>query len=165
MSDSIIEKTCSKCKKVKANSEFYPRKNSMHGTRSECKTCWCKAAAECQKKNRAGHNAACRRYRQTHKEQGLAYQKRHNQTEHRKVALRGYAAKQHRKHPERTKANNAVNHAVTRGDLPRAKSLGCAKCPKQAKHYHHYLGYEKEHWLDVLPLCVPCHRKDRKLSA
>ncbi len=164
MPDSIIEKTCSKCKRTKANSEFYPRKNSMHGTRSECKDCWCKSAGERQKKNRAGHNAANHRYRQTHKEQMQAYQKRYNQTKRGKANNCRNSRKQREKYPERIKAMNAVNHAVTRGDLPHVSLCRCVQCPRQAQEWHHYKGYAPEHWLDVLPLCIPCHRNDRNLS-
>lgn len=57
-------------------------------------------------------------------------------------------------------AAQAVNTAVwSYGSLPKASACQCAICGQAAHHYHHYLGYEPEHWLDVIPLCRPCHRR------
>lgn len=61
------------------------------------------------------------------------------------------------RYPERRKARTAVMHAVERGDIPPAKELDCAHCGQPALEYHHFLGYERNHWLDVIPLCHPCH--------
>ena len=43
--------------------------------------------------------------------------------------------------------------------LPPASTRQCAECGQKAQSYHHYLGYEPDHWLDVIPLCTRCHRK------
>ncbi len=56
------------------------------------------------------------------------------------------------------KANKVVRQAVKTGKLPHISTLQCIKCKTQAKEYHHYLGYEPEHWLDVVPTCIRCHR-------
>jgi len=60
------------------------------------------------------------------------------------------------------RAYAAVREAVKLGQLPPIKSCTCCECGKPATDYHHYLGYEKEHWLAVEPLCKSCHMKKPK---
>lgn len=55
-------------------------------------------------------------------------------------------------------AHEAVHQATKTKAIPRPESLCCLKCSRIAAHYHHFLGYEPEHWLDVIPLCRSCHR-------
>lgn len=65
----------------------------------------------------------------------------------------------------RTKANNlvkvraraAVNNAVQEGKILPASAYPCTGCRGRAIDYHHHLGYEPSHWLDVLPYCKRCH--------
>lgn len=54
-------------------------------------------------------------------------------------------------------AKSKVRTAVKSGVLPKAKTTSCADCGGQAREYHHW-SYKDEHWLDVVPLCVSCHR-------
>jgi hypothetical protein len=61
-------------------------------------------------------------------------------------------------HPDKQHANDAVHNAVRRGAIPRVADLKCADCGAQATAYHHE-SYEREHWLDVVPLCYACHNK------
>ncbi len=56
-------------------------------------------------------------------------------------------------------ATNAVRKAIDHGSMPKVDSLPCFDCGKPAKHYHHFLGYARTHWLDVRPLCISCHIK------
>lgn len=56
--------------------------------------------------------------------------------------------------PQR-KAKNAVAYAVRMGRMPSIKTLSC-ECGQPAKHYHHP-SYARERWLDVIPVCIPCH--------
>ena len=44
--------------------------------------------------------------------------------------------------------------------IPKPRELKCVICNNQAKTYHHYKGYEKKNWLDILPLCYDCHFKE-----
>ena len=57
-------------------------------------------------------------------------------------------------------ASEAVRQAVKKGTLPQLSRVSCARCGLQAHHYHHWRGYDKEYLLDVIPLCIPCHRKE-----
>lgn len=64
---------------------------------------------------------------------------------------------------EIVRAGQAVYRAVRAGKLSPVRTLLCAKCGNPAKEYHHHNGYGREHWLDVVPLCIPCHvRADRR---
>jgi hypothetical protein len=56
-------------------------------------------------------------------------------------------------------ATNAVRTAVRRGRLALVTTLPCFDCGGSAQQYHHYLGYERIHWLDVQALCRSCHQK------
>lgn len=58
----------------------------------------------------------------------------------------------------RQKARDAVMIAVRSRRIPRPDELSCTGCGKPGQQYHHYLGYEREHWLDVIPVCRRCHR-------
>lgn len=59
----------------------------------------------------------------------------------------------------KVRAREVVRKAVSRGKIPRAKNLKCdwPSCDKNADEYHHYNGYEKEHWFDIQPLCFEHH--------
>jgi hypothetical protein len=57
-------------------------------------------------------------------------------------------------------AQKAVYRAISEGRLRPATHFVCVKCRvQQAQHYHHYLGYGGENWLDIVPLCIACHSK------
>src|SRR5687767_11355225 len=68
-------------------------------------------------------------------------------------------AKQHveRDAERNQRARVAVQEAIRRKQLPRPTTLPCVSCGKPAAEYHHHLGYELEHQLDVQPLCHLCH--------
>lgn len=86
---------------------------------------------------------AQRRYRLSPK--GQAYRLKANQRER-------------QRYPQRVKARKAINHAVEQGLMPPISVQQCQSCGGQAEHYHHHLGYEKIHWLDVVSLCTQCHQ-------
>ena len=57
------------------------------------------------------------------------------------------------------KATNAVRTAIRQGRISKPSKLPCFYCGKRAAEYHHYLGYERTHWLSVRATCRRCHRK------
>jgi hypothetical protein len=91
------------------------------------------------------------------KRAGLERQKRYSQTERGKEVRRQAAARMRAKYPERDKARKRISQLVADGRLPPARDLACKKCGSNASEYHHHLGYDKEHWFDVIPLCHDCH--------
>lgn len=56
-------------------------------------------------------------------------------------------------------ACSAVEYAVKTHRLAPAKTLPCLDCGGPAVEYHHHLGYERRHWLDVVALCDSCHQR------
>ena len=176
MSEQIITKRCSRCKQTKPISEF--NKNQYY-----CKICM--GIYRQTEKGEESSKRSVRKYKKTDKgkfankqhaqsEKGKATQKRadykYHQTEKgkavRKRADYKYAESEKGKvtknryrmlHPERLAACKVINQAIKSGKLPRPDSLQCA-CGESAKQYHHHKGYAPEHWLDVIPLCVKCHK-------
>ncbi len=146
LQEAPATKMCGHCKVVKPLEEFHRSRRSKTGRMSSCKTCR-------------------RAYAET--PQAKVVQLRGNRKYLRTPRGREVQGIQMRKHleryPERIKARNAVAIAVKDGRLPRASTLLCS-CGDAASHYHHYLGHEREHWLDVIPLCPLCHNGKRTLS-
>src|SRR5713226_6154007 len=55
-------------------------------------------------------------------------------------------------------AQSFISNQVRDGKIPPAKELVCVDCGASAHDYDHYLGYENEHYKDVQPVCVSCHK-------
>lgn len=93
---------------------------------------------------------------------GYAY--RCKQCDKRKVIRWAKASGYDRKDTRRNKNNpsrqakNAVKDAVKRGELLHISSQRCVDCGQRAAHYHHE-SYAMDRWLDVVPLCISCHRR------
>jgi len=143
-----MNKRCRSCNQIKPISEFHKNRSKNDGHHDHCKIC----------KNKSHRN-----YKHTPK--GKAAQKRYYDSTKGKLTHRKYNIDYHIKHPERNKAVTAVNHAIRAGKLPRPDSLQCHYCNNQAKQYHHWQGYAPEHWLDVVPICISCHRNiDKRIA-
>lgn len=155
-------KTCTKCNQTKSLLCFFKHRN-------DCKLC----CSEYQKNHRKTeqakavfknyypkHKQNVKRYHQTEKGRIVCIKAsqrfRINHPERVKATKERYCAQ----YPNRSKARHALNHAISMGKLPPVKTLQCHYCPKQAQQYHHYKGYAKENWLEVLPACVSCHKKE-----
>lgn len=135
----IVMKRCSKCKTFKQLGEFHKNRANNDGYQTHCIACR-RIDKPCDR-GRASSKACQKKYRSSPK--GIAR------------ARRGSRA-QRLKDPEKTKARKAVSNAIQNGKLPRPDSQLCS-CKKPAQQYHHYLGYAKENWLDVVPKCTDCH--------
>lgn len=144
MAEQSVSKRCSKCKEIKPLSEFYTDHSRKNGHQCYCKICSNKDVGKYRQteKGRKVSRRAVSKYEQTEKGK-----------EHRKCRAR--------KHPEIIKARQHIADAIRWGKLPPAESLQCS-CGEPAKHYHHWHGYEPEHWLDVIPVCVKCHTNRNK---
>ncbi len=137
-------KKCSKCHKTKPLFEYYKNKNRLDGHGTFCKTCQLEY------------------YRS---EKGKEVNKRCDQTEKRKKAHNIRTRLYQIKYPNRAKARHAIGNEICHGRLPRPNTKQCHCCPRQARYYHHYKGYNKANWLDVKPTCGPCHKKIHKQKA
>lgn len=68
-------------------------------------------------------------------------------------------------HPMAHKACVAVNGRLRSN--PKWKPSECQECGKKPDssrelHAHHYLGYERAHWFDIVWLCTSCHATRHK---
>lgn len=137
-------KRCSKCRiEYPASSEhFYHHKRSKDGFYPQCKSC--KDSYRQTPKGREVTKRKVNKWRKT--EKGTAFVR--EKLRRRKDDI----------DPLKLSARQSVNYAVHTGKLQPIKSCTCQICGKQAEEYHHW-SYEPEHWLDVIPLCQPCHTK------
>lgn len=152
MAAEIISKRCSTCKQYKQLSEFSKDRSRKDGFKNDCKTC--DRAYRQSEKGKTVHRRANKKYQKTPK--AKVAHKHYRQSEKGKAFYRKHAHRYRIGHPERINARKAVNEAIKVGKLPRPDSLQCS-CGEQAEAYHHHKGYEQEHWLDVVPVCILCH--------
>jgi len=181
---SEIKKQCTKCKEWKpATPEcFYKHPTGKDGLASKCISCTLeyRKTAEVQRRDR--HRRQTEEYRKWRRQyegqdgkgyeikktyrtsqKGKDAQARYRESEKGKEnAKRGWRKEtyQHKKQkrPAQIAARVTVANAIRLGKIPSASALPCVQCGGNAQEYHHYLGYSKEHRLDVIPVCRKCHR-------
>lgn len=163
-------KQCSKCKEWKELSEFYRAISKKSGYTSQCKKCASEARRdysrkEILKKYNSSQKGKSTRNRYEKTEKGRSAKKRYRQGGIGREIERKNSANYKNRHPDRAKAHYAIKDAVKTGKMPPARVLICNTCGDAAYHYHHYEGYEKEHWFDVIPLCLQCHINIHKAMA
>lgn len=176
-------KQCTKCKEWKDESEFHKDKSQGSGLSPSCKKCK-NARSEAFRKSEKGRKYFRewqKSYRQTEKgkeyyknywnsDKGKATRKRFDSsdkgkekakrlrtTKKYKIAHREANKRYRENNPEKIEAQSAVQIKIDAGKMPRAAELDCFLCKNKADHYHHHKGYDKKHWLDVVPVCVSCH--------
>ncbi len=166
MSEQIITKRCRICKQIKPSSEFYGRQN-------RCKVCTRKNVRDYQKtkSGKRKHRNSNKNYQKSTK--GKICQKRWSKTEHGKASKEHYdnsvkgknARKRYRQNnPGKIKARNAIRRAIAINKIYSPNTLKCINCPDKAEEYHHP-SYAPKHRLDVIPVCIKCHRKIHNKTA
>lgn len=152
------QKRCSVCKEIKSINDFYNLSASPDRLDYSCKKCR-NAPTESRKKIVAkymGKPEIRRRLKQWKRE----YRKSDTYREYVKTYNQNEKAKKIEKERRKTIAviaRSEVNKAVGRKEIPHISTQKCVVCGNQAENYHHHLGYDPEHWLDVIPVCVICH--------
>lgn len=174
MTPSIPQKQCTKCNQNKpATVEYFHRnKNSSDGLVSACKTCIKKDSRKYYEANKDKMLKANAEWREKHPEEMKAYKDKYVEKNPEKVLVSKqtyydthsdyiYEQVKRRRNesPEKYEAHKAVQIAVQRRDLDPIDTQLCTSCGKQAQHYHHW-SYLPEHQLDVIALCVSCHKKE-----
>lgn len=149
MSETTVTKTCSKCKTSKPRTEFRKRSDRKDGHRSHCKTC--------QRIYESRYEASDER-KAAKKTYNVSYNATYATSPETKAARKLRDAMYAKLYPNKIKAKNAVNNAITAGRLRRPDTLTCT-CDQPAEQYHHWKGYAPEQWLDVIALCISCHRR------
>jgi len=168
MATEIISKRCGACKQTKQSTEFHKNRSRKDGHQTQCKICNSEYNKKYEKtekaktlrklyhqseKGKVVNRKASSRYYQT--EKGKTMQRRYKQSEKGKANQKRY----YFCHPNQTKAQHAVNHAIRDGKLQKVSSFKCTYCPNKAQQYHHHKGYEPKYYLDIEPVCVKCHIK------
>ena len=143
---SADTKRCTKCGESKLNDAFAKDKNRRDGLQP-----WCRV---CHGKNRAERYWGDEVHRAKQREHWREY---HSRPE---VQARKNQQKRENTRTERERARDTIATAVKRGKIPPASTLACLNCGHQATQYHHFRGYERQHWRDVIPLCRECHGKE-----
>jgi hypothetical protein len=168
-------KYCNRCETYKPFPDgFYKNKSRADGHSNYCKECNRETSAIDRQK--PGFNERIRVYRQREevkqaiydwrhseniKSKKLAYDKQYKSTPQGKK-VRQQIDQRRRATPEgklKDQARLAVRNEVRAGRMPRVATLFC-KCGAQAANYHHHNGYDREHWLDVIPICKKCHTQE-----
>ena len=170
MAVEIISKTCTRCKIEKPLMEFHKNRGRKDGLNNWCKICNCSTVRAYRQTpiGKQNHYLRSHEYNKTSKAKAY-YQQYHNTERGREISRRsnqqyghspkGLATQKRRreKDVEKCAARCAVSNAIRLGNIPKASDCICQTCPNQAKEYHHN-SYSPEHFLDVIPLCMPCHK-------
>jgi len=133
-----VEKTCFKCGKTKASSEFYKHHQMADGLLGKCKECTKKDASASYYSDIAKHQE---------------YDLKRNATPKRKRQRIEYQRRRRARNPEKTRAYNLLNKAVRGGRVTRQPCEVCGELEVEA----HHDDYSKP--LDVRWLCVKHHRQ------
>lgn len=189
-SSHMNTKKCCVCKADLATDQFYKNAARSDGLDTVCKACRMEntrsrsktergreinrqsqrrrradpeiraAEAEARKTPEGRRRSRERMARYRKSVNGIAYQSVYRQSPRAKEVD---AARRQRKKPLLA-AHKAITLAIYHGTIPKASTLTCAECGGDAREYHHHNGYEESHWLDVIPVCVPCHRKLNRIT-
>ena len=103
---------------------------------------------DCTKKN--GYHCTCIQCVKS-------YKKIHEHTPQAKESRKKRDERKRRKYPDKIKARALLNYAVDSGKIPKPIKLICA-CGQPAKEYHH-LDYHSKRGLNIIPVCISCHKK------
>ena len=159
MANNLIAKFCTKCKVLKTQSEFRKHRFKLDGLQSWCKDCVNRGISiyRLSEQGRQKSRLIKKKYKQSAK--GKLNDKKYRQSDKGKLSNDRRRANYRKKHPNAIKAHHAIGHAIETGHLPKATSLYCHNCGKDAEQYHHHKGYTQEYRLDVVPVCLKCHVK------
>lgn len=140
-------KRCCRCGEIKPLAEFYSDGRKADGCKPDCKACFGASVKEYVstprghevRKASAKHHRKTAKWRETHR----VYMKR---------------TRDEKRYVQQERARKHVWDKVRRNGFPRPTEHTCADCGAPATQYHHE-SYEREHWLDVTPLCDMCHKR------
>lgn len=159
-------KTCSRCTINKNGIDFRKNSKSKDGLDSWCKQCRQEYGLlpEIVRKRNICHK---KWYAENGKKYSREYRRREDvKIKHWEYRHTAHAIEIRRKRDainrmnrtNKFRARDAVKYAVMSGKIPAASSVMCRLCGKQANEYDHYLGYARQHYLNVQALCWHCHR-------
>ncbi len=144
-------KVCSKCAEALPDESFYRHPGMKDGRLRRCKSC-VKSAVRANRASRLEQYRAYDRARNMRPDR-VRMRDEYARTEVGRIVAQAAKAKWSSDHPDRRRAQNALNNAVRDG---RVEKMPCVVCGKKA-HAHHE-DYSLP--LDVIWLC-PRHHKAR----
>ena len=151
--DSIKEKTvdyyqkkhpkkrCTRCRRLRIKTNFYPDRREKDGLMRRCKSCY-------DMVTKGDYNDI----------NAQIYARRYYRKNKPKVLLK---TQEYRKnYPDRINAHKAVHKALKDGILVKPDSCANLKCSRKGvgRIEAHHESYKKENWLDVIWLCSSCHK-------
>ncbi len=134
-------KFCGYCDQVRPVDAFPPKRSMRDGLDHACREC---------------RNARARAYKARHRDELNRANRMYRAANPEKLAT--YAARYAATNSDRIRAIGAVRNAIQSRKLKPVMECQCVDCGGRARHYHHE-SYEPENRLDVVPLCVPCHKR------
>lgn len=139
-------KVCGHCKQEVPRKMFSKSPASVDLLQSWCRTC-----SSARKRERYHTDAEYRA--QVQALQRASKKKRYRESAEHRAAL------QREKRSLMGRARQAVHTAVQNKGLSKPDKCQLCGHPGTGREIqgHHHLGYEREHWLDVIWLCIPCH--------
>lgn len=137
---TTAQKTCFKCKMQKAHDAFYRHPAMSDGRLGKC--------IECTKADVAKHRAE---NLDLIREYDRARSSQPHRAELRNKITRRWVGE----HADRRKAHSIVNYALRSGQIKKAEH--CLNCGAGEGLEAHHPDYSRP--LDVVWLCVPCHRQ------
>lgn len=154
-------KKCNKCQQFRDYSEFEKDKSKKDGYATICRICRKEYRSRPEIKARAKEREQSTSVKLTRKIYRLSDKgKQVSKESYTRNYDKLYKAQveRHNKDPKKRKAKAKITSEIRAKRMRKAKEFTCVSCNNaQASDYHHYLGYELEHWLDVIPVCRKCH--------
>lgn len=128
-------KQCTKCKEYKELEMFTHDLRTELGRRSYCKKC---------------DSLTARIYYQKNREKRVAYNAKRD--------IKAITYRMRELYPEKQRARDLLRKAVKKGTIIKGECVTTYADPCNGQvEAHHHLGYEGEHWKDVMWLCRRHH--------
>ena len=162
MSDQLT--TCTKCRIPKRSTDFRKDRRHRNGLHS-----WCQSCVRNQIRERyQSHPEVRQRMSILHATSRAANPDLYADRERTPVVRARKAAWQRvNRDKQKAAARDCVNKAIRLGRIVRPTHCPTCLEPGHLKRSgassieaHHYLGYSREHWLDIKWQCYVCHRKE-----
>lgn len=155
-------KKCFKCLTLKPLSEFYKHSGMKDGHLNKCKSC-AKVDVKQNRDEKSEYYKSYDRARYTPekvRENTAKYREKYRSDESFRESVKVSADRWKRKNPQKRSAQVYLGNAVRDGRI--VKKTLCEHCESSVKVQAHHWSYEREHWLDVIWLCPPCHGAEHR---
>lgn len=155
-------KTCPRCETDLPLDAFGVNRSRRDGRQSCCLECRRSYRASKQQRAavasyNASDAAAEAQYRYTMSGQGKATRRTYYQKPEVRERYVEHRARYYRRNPTKTRARTAVRDALDSGSLVRGPCAFASDACEGRIEAHHHKGYDREHWLDVVWLCIRHH--------